>query len=453
MKRSSLGVIFAVLVAAVVAWVPNAHAYSNYFASQGCDAAGCHVGQTGSNSCGMCHAHGVHSGNAKDDINVTGQTDQATYAPGEIVNVTVDGGYRATAARAILYDGNGTMLDISTGTGTTPVNAALWPVTLGAPAPAAPGTYTWEVAWYGNQYDAGGAGFGAAGTGWIVDPGNPEHGEERVSTNSFTVSGTDTTPPAVASIVPDTNAVDVTVNTLVTAVFSEAIDSTTVDGTSFFLSGGGDNVAGTVSVSADNTTATFASSAFLAENTVYTATLTTDVTDLAGNPLASDYAWSFTTGTFTDATPPTVLSTVPDNNATGVAVTTAVSAVFDEAILSATVDNNSFFVSDGVDNVAGTVSVSADNTTATFTSSAPFADNTIYTATLTTAVTDLAGNPLASDYTWSFTAVVPPPASSDGGGCSVTGAGSRWDSGAAIALLGLLAMFIALRFRKRKNRR
>jgi len=117
------------------------------------------------------------------------------------------------------------------------------------------------------------------------------------------------------------------------------------------------------------------------------------------------------------------------------------------------VDNNSFFVSDGVDNVAGTVSVSADNTTATFTSSAPFADNTIYTATLTTAVTDLAGNPLASDYTWSFTAVVPPPASSDGGGCSVTGAGSRWDSGAAIALLGLLAMFIALRFRKRKNRR
>jgi hypothetical protein len=50
-------------------------------------------------------------------------------------------------------------------------------------------------------------------------------------------------------------------------------------------------------------------------------------------------------------------------------------------------------------------------------------------------------------------AVPPPPSSGGGGGCSVTGAGSRWDNGAAIALLGLLAMFIALRFRKRKDKR
>lgn len=49
-------------------------------------------------------------------------------------------------------------------------------------------------------------------------------------------------------------------------------------------------------------------------------------------------------------------------------------------------------------------------------------------------------------------AVPPPPSSDGGGGCSVTGEGSRWDSGAAIALLGLLAMFIALRFRKRKDK-
>jgi len=50
-------------------------------------------------------------------------------------------------------------------------------------------------------------------------------------------------------------------------------------------------------------------------------------------------------------------------------------------------------------------------------------------------------------------AVTPPPSGGGGGGCSVTGAGSRWDNGAAIALLGLLAMFVALRFRKRKDRK
>lgn len=47
----------------------------------------------------------------------------------------------------------------------------------------------------------------------------------------------------------------------------------------------------------------------------------------------------------------------------------------------------------------------------------------------------------------------PPPSSGGGGGCSITDAGSRWDNGAAIALLGLLAMLIALRFRRKNNRR
>ncbi len=261
----------------------------------------------------------------------------------------------------------------------------------------------------------------------------------------------DNTAPTVDSTVPVDNAVDVTVNTLVTATFSEAIDNTTVDGTSFFVSDGVGNVVGTVSVSPDNTTVTFTSSAFLADNTVYTATLTTDITDRAGNPLESDYTWSFTTGTFTDTTPPEVLSTTPDNNATAVALTATVSAVFDEGIDPATVDNTSFFVTDGVDNVVGTITV-VDNT-ATFTPSAALAADTIFTATLTTAVTDLAGNPLADNVVWSFTTAVPPPPPNDGGGCSVTGAGSRWDNGAAIALLGLLAMFIALRFRKRKDRK
>jgi MYXO-CTERM domain-containing protein len=262
----------------------------------------------------------------------------------------------------------------------------------------------------------------------------------------------DNTAPTVDSTVPADNAVDVTVNTLVTATFSEAIDNTTVDGDSFFVSDGVDNVVGTVSISADNTTVTFTSSAFLADNTVYTATLTTDITDLAGNPIESDYTWSFTTGTFTDTTSPTVLSTAPDNNATAVALTATVSAVFDEGIDPATVDNTSFFVTDGMDNVVeGTITIS-DNT-ATFTPSADLAADAVYTATLTTAVTDLAGNPLADNVVWSFTTAVPPPPSDDGGGCSVTGAGSRWDNGAAIALLGLLAMFIALRFRKRKDRK
>jgi len=137
----------------------------------------------------MCHAHGVHSSAAKNDINVSGTTDKASYEPGETVSVTVSGGYRPTRARAVLYDQNGTQLAVSAGTlsfGEGPVNAPPWPVTLHSPAPATPGTYTWRVAWYGNRYDAGSATFGA---GWVADSGNANHGWEIVSVGSFTVNG------------------------------------------------------------------------------------------------------------------------------------------------------------------------------------------------------------------------------------------------------------------------
>ena len=187
MKKALPVILFAVLIAVFIGWVPNVHAQSGYFTSQGC--AGCHVGQTASNSCGMCHAHGVHSSSAKNNINVTGTTNKSSYAPGETVSVTVSGGYRPSAARAILYDQNSAVVDISTGTGAIPVNAPQWPVTLSAPAPATPGTYTWSIAWYGNVFDSGGAAFGNGSNGsqWTPDPGNANHGWETVSIASFDV--------------------------------------------------------------------------------------------------------------------------------------------------------------------------------------------------------------------------------------------------------------------------
>jgi hypothetical protein len=53
------------------------------------------------------------------------------------------------------------------------------------------------VAWYGNQYDAGGAAFGP---GWTLDPNNPNHGYEIVSiTTPFAVAATAIPPVVVTS--------------------------------------------------------------------------------------------------------------------------------------------------------------------------------------------------------------------------------------------------------------
>ena len=122
--------------------------------------------------------------------------------------------------------------------------------------------------------------------------------------------------------------------------------------------------------------------------------------NLAGNTLASDYTWTFTTGDFIA---PTVSSTSPVNGATGVAINSTITAAFSETMQSSTINTNTFTVSDAKGNISGRISYSG--TTATFTPSSNLSDSTTYTARITTGVKDIAGNALASDYTWSFTTV------------------------------------------------
>ena len=86
----------------------------------------------------------------------------------------------------------------------------------------------------------------------------------------------------------------------------------------------------TVTYNAGTNTATFTLTSPLANNTNYTATITTGVKDVAGNNMAANKVCAFTT--IADTTPPTITSTTPTNNATGVAVTSVVTATFSEAM-------------------------------------------------------------------------------------------------------------------------
>lgn len=173
MKKILLVMLVAVSFALLLSWVPDAGARSTFYDN---NCANCH-GTT--RTCDGCHAHGVHTDDSKSDINLVAKTDKASYSVGDQVNVTVDGGYRGGWVRVVLIDHNNVEVARSSGTG--------FPVTLSAPAPDG-GTYTWSAAWYGNQFDAGGATFGS---GWTPDSGNPNnqnHGWEIVQIKSFTVS-------------------------------------------------------------------------------------------------------------------------------------------------------------------------------------------------------------------------------------------------------------------------
>ncbi len=106
----------------------------------------------------------------------------------------------------------------------------------------------------------------------------------------------DATPPAVIAMNPLSGASGVDTSVVITAGFSEAMNSATITGTTFTLSSGNGAVAGIVSYDSVTRSAGFTPMAPLGLLTTYTATITTGVRDLAGNPPAVATSWNFTTG-------------------------------------------------------------------------------------------------------------------------------------------------------------
>jgi len=221
---------------------------------------------------------------------------------------------------------------------------------------------------------------------------------------TFTTLIPDIIPPTVVSTVPAGLATNVAVNTLVSATFSEAMAPATISGTTFTVKQGATAVTGVVTYTGN--TATFTPAADLLPGRVYTATITTGAQDLAGNALAANYVWTFTTF-LPDIIPPTVLITDPANLATSVAIDKKITATFSEAMSPATISTTTFTLKQGATAIAGLVTYAG--TTATFSPLVDLDINTTYTATITTGAKDLAGNALAANYVWTFTTLLPPP--------------------------------------------
>jgi ice-binding like protein/Big-like domain-containing protein len=214
-------------------------------------------------------------------------------------------------------------------------------------------------------------------------------------------------PPTVVSVTPLNGATGVCSLAVVTAAFSEAMNPSSINTTAFTVTPG---VTGTITHDVSNTIFTFTPTTPLAVNTVYTATITTGAQDTFGNPLATDFVWSFRTAANGCNPPPTVISETPANGSAGVCSNTVVTATFSEAMNPATINTTTFTVSPGV---TGIITHDVSNTIFTFTPSSSLAVNTVYTATITTGAQDTSGNGLTTDFVWSFTTAAngcnPPP--------------------------------------------
>jgi hypothetical protein len=221
---------------------------------------------------------------------------------------------------------------------------------------------------------------------------------------SFTTNmSADTTAPTVTQTINANGASNVATNTKVGATFSEAMNPLTLTNSSFTLKKTTGNVAVAGDISYAGVNVVFSPAIALAANTNYTATITTAATDLAGNPMASDYIWSWTTSLATDITKPRVTGTITANGAINVATNTRIGATFSESLNPLTVNNTSFTLKQTLSGAAVIGISSYAGVDAVFIPTANLLAATQYTATITTAVTDLAGNSMASDYIWSWT--------------------------------------------------
>ena len=300
-------------------------------------------------------------------------------AVGSVVNITFSEPMDATTI-------NGTNITLKTTTTGTPVTG-----TVSYNAGTSVATFT----------PAGSLSFGTGYT-VTVTTGVKDVAQNALATafpSTFTTANApDTTAPTVTSTNPNDAATNVAINTTVSVTFSEPMDPTTVTGTTFTLktTTGGTPVAGTVAQVGTSNTFTFTPTSPLLNNTNYTATVSTGAKDVALNPLAA--AKVFTFQTIADTTPPTVLSTNPADAATAIPITSTVKVTFSEAMDAATVTAVGTFtlkVTAGGANVPGTVTYDPATRVATYTPTASLLISTNYTATVTTAARDVAGNPLS----------------------------------------------------------
>jgi hypothetical protein len=146
-------------------------------------------------------------------------------------------------------------------------------------------------------------------------------------------------------------------------------------------------------------TATLTPKAHLAGSASFRVSLGSAIADSAGNALVP-VAWSFTTSA--DTTPPKVTNRQPAPRSTGVNLFPAISATFSEQVRPPNLQ--SFIVVEVSTGqlVRGEISYDPSRLTATFGSLGGLQRNAVYQVTLTSGITDVAGNSLTKT-SWTFT--------------------------------------------------
>src|SRR3989338_5359213 len=223
----------------------------------------------------------------------------------------------------------------------------------------------------------------------------------------------------VTATSPNDQQTGVKVCQRVQAMFNADVMGASVNDTSVNIHAiGGAQITGTYTISGNSFSFTHPE---FNQDTSYEATVTTQVHSTAGTNLEREKVWTFTTGSETDSTLPTVSTVYPTNGETDVCQSAPIQAIFSEEmdVTTFTVANILLEKQDATGNWVGVVlgSVTAGTDFKSFSAypAAPFEANATYRVRLLPGILDSCGNPLdgngngtadgaGDEYLWSFTA-------------------------------------------------
>lgn len=203
----------------------------------------------------------------------------------------------------------------------------------------------------------------------------------------------DITAPQVSMIDPMDATIDVCENQSVVITFNETLQRNSVINSNIrLLLNDTTDVAGSLTLSAANTSMTFNPSGLLADNSNYTVRVD-KVRDSAGNPMVAEFSSTFTTGNCVDLERPFLASMSPVNGTADIPVNARIALVFNEPIEPETITESTVFIRDDQGtNIPGIIQLTEDNTGVTFTPNAPFLVGRRHYIYITSEILDLFGN-------------------------------------------------------------
>ncbi len=252
--------------------------------------------------------------------------------------------------------------------------------------------YSWDGKTLTIDHDAFGA--GQEYTVEITTKAQDFAGNKIAKDSSFSFTGiNEKIPPTITYVAPADGSTDIALDSVVTIVFSEAMDKTKTEG------------AITVSPDLANKMFTWKNDTVLisgddmAGSITYTITIGTGATDLAGNALEADSSFSFMSAK--ETTPPTITKVTPANAATDVAIDASIVIIFSEAMDTDSVEKA---LTTSPDITGKKLSWNTNKDTLTI-SGGTMENNTKYTVTISTSAADMSGNALEKEYGFSFTTI------------------------------------------------